>query len=358
MSKKLLIIAGIAVISAFAFFAIRPAYMSSDPRPVIRIGFSMPMSGDSAHFGKAARHGVRLFFEDFDADAAHYRYEIIFEDNRFQSGVAASVAHKMIAANRVNAIVSLASHIGGPTNPIAERAGVIHISASIDPDVARGEYNFIIISSARGQAQAVIRHLQNLGVGTITLVHEIVSGQQVFINALKSEIKGTGIEIKSVYPVNKGERDFRPILQRIANDTPDMILPQFSEPEIAIFLRQYHQSGITIPLFSADSFSFLGDKTLAEGLYYVATASGNDDFTERYERLVGSTATNFAEYMHAILQILTTAFEANPDAADNTAAARAILEKTDGLETVIGVVTICPGGIIDAPTVLRKIENG
>jgi len=359
MNKKVLIIIGIVVIAvAVALSAFRPAYKSADPRPVITIGISMPMTGDSARFGKAARHGVKLFFEDFDADTAHHKYKIVFEDNRSQSSTAATGARKMIAADRVRAIISLMSHIGGAINPVAERSRVVHISASLDPAVARGDYNFIIVSSAREQAQKAIQHLQAQNVKTIVIAHEISSAQQIFIDALKSEIKKTGIEIKNTYPINRDERDFRPILQRIARDAPNMILAQFREPEIAIFLRQYHQSGITIPLFSVESFSFLGDKTLAEGFYYVANAPGSAEFERRYEQLAGSSATDYAEYVHASLQILTAAFEANPNTDDNAIIARTILEQTDGMETAIGVVTVCPGGIIDAPAVLRKIENG
>jgi branched-chain amino acid transport system substrate-binding protein len=360
MSKKVWVIFSVIVMTVLVavFFVLRPAYKSDDPRPVITIGISMPMSGDSAMFGKAARHGVKLFFEDFDADAAHYRYKVVFEDNRSQSAAAASGAQKMIAADRVRAIISLMSHIGGAINPVAERSRVIHISASLDPAVARGDYNFIIVSSARGQAQKAVQHLQAQGVKTIVIAHEISSAQQIFIDALKSEIKETGIEIKNMHPINRGERDFRPILQRIANDAPDMIFAQFREPEIAIFLRQYHQLGMTIPLFSGESFSFLGDKTLATGFYYVATAPASADFMRRYEQLTGNTATDYAEHVHASLQILTTAFEANPDTDDNAIIARTILEKTGGLKTAIGIVTIYPTGIIDAPAVLRRIENG
>ncbi|MCL1786237.1 MAG: ABC transporter substrate-binding protein [Alphaproteobacteria bacterium] len=357
MNKKLWIIIGVVLVAAM-FLWLRQSRESADPRPVVTIGFSMPLSGDSAKFGRAARHAVELFMQDFDATAAHYRYKVIFEDNRFQSTVAATGAHKMIAAGRANAIVSLAAHIGGAINPIAERAGVIHISASIDPGVARGDYNFTIISSARRHAQRSVQHLRDQGVKTIDIVHEISSGQLVSLDALKDEMGSTEIKIRNMYPVTRGERNFRPILQRIASTSPDMILVQFFEPEIAIFLRQYHQSGMTIPLFSDESFSFLEDKTLAEGLYYVANAPASDDFAGRYEQLAGSAATDYAEYMHAIMQILTMAFESNPDRVDNADAARTILEKTDGLQTTIGRVTIHSDGVIDAPAALRKIENG
>ncbi|MCL2757910.1 MAG: ABC transporter substrate-binding protein [Alphaproteobacteria bacterium] len=358
MSKKLLIIVGAVVIAAFAFFAMRPAYMSSDPRPVIRIGFSMPLSGEAAKFGRSAQHAVRLFFDDFDADAAHFRYEVFFEDNRFQSATAATSARKMIAANRVNAIVSFASHIGGAINPIAERAGVIHISTATDPNVAQGDYNFTIVTSAEDKAREVIRHLQNTGARTIDYVHEITSVQQIFLDVLRGELEGTGITVRNVHPVNRGERDFRPILHRVNNDAPDVIFAQFFMPEIAIFLRQYHQLNMTIPVISVESFSFLEDKSLAEGFYYGDGAPWSDDFIERFERLTGTRVTNYAEYYYAILQILTKAFEANPDTADNAAAARTILEKTGGMETAIGTITTAPSGVINSPGTLRKIENG
>jgi ABC-type branched-subunit amino acid transport system substrate-binding protein len=341
-----------------AVFALRPAHKPADPRPVVRIGFSMPLSGDAAKFGRSAQHAARLFFENFDADAAHYRYEIVFEDNRFQSVTAATSARKMIAANRVNAIVSFASHIGGAINPIAERAGVIHISASTDPAVAQGDYNFTIVTSAEDKAQQVIRHMQNQGMRTIDYVHEVTSVQQIFLGVLQSELEGTGIKVRNIYPVNRGERDFRPILHRIASDAPDVIFAQFFMPEIAIFLRQYHQLGMTVPVVSVESFSFLEDKSLATGFYYGDGAPGSDDFIRRHEKLVGTAVTNYAEYFYAILQILTKAFEANPDAVDNTAGARTIMTQTSGMETTIGIITTYPGGVINSPGSLRKIENG
>jgi len=359
VNRKILIIIGIAVVAVVAaLFVLRPAYKSVDPRSVVRIGFSMPLSGDAAKFGRAAQNAARLFFDSFEADAAHYRYEVFFEDNRFQSAAAVTGARKMIAANRVNAIVSFASHIGGAINPIAERAGVIHISTATDPLVAAGDYNFTIVSSAQDKAQQVIRHLQATGAKTIDFVHELTSVQQVFLDVLRAELEGTGIEIRNVHSVNRGERDFRPILRRIANDRPDVIFAQFFMPEIAIFLRQYHQMEMTIPVTSVESFSFLEDKSLADGFYYGDGAPGTDDFMQRHEKLTGEAATNYAEYFYAILQILTKAFEANPDAVCNTVAARTILEKTSGMETSIGTLTTGSDGIINSPGTLRKIENG
>ena len=354
VNKKNLIIVGvIAIIAAAAFFAFRPASPACD-KPVVRIGFSMPLSGAAAKFGRAAQRGVRLFFENFDAGTAHFRYEVVFEDNRFQSAAAVTSARKMIAANRVNAIASFASHIGGAINPVAERSGVIHISLSTDPAVAAGDYNFTLVSSARDKAQIMVRHLQAQGAKTIDYVFELTSVQQVFLDTLKSEIAGTGIEIGNLYSVHRGERDFRPILRRIATDPPDAIFAQFFMPEIAIFLRQYHQMEMTIPVVSVESFSFLEDKSLADGFYYGDGAQGTDDFIKRH----GSAVTNYAEYSYAIMQILTKAFESNPDAVCSTAAARAILKKTSGMDTAIGPITTNPNGTIDAPGTLRKIENG
>lgn len=60
----------------------------------------------------------------------------------------------------------------------------------------------------------------------------------------------------------------------------------------------------TRPIVGMQSFTFLKDKSLAEGLWYVDVAMADKDFLRRYKNLTGDDVTNFAENFYTLLLVI------------------------------------------------------
>lgn len=129
------------------------------------------------------------------------------------------------------------------------------------------------------------------------------------------------------------------------------------KPTIDVFMKQYHDAKIDIPVTGIETFTYLQNKALAEGMWYVDAASATDSFVEQYQQKTGKETTDYAEYMSFILQIITNGYE-GASTLDREEVAEYIQENSSGLKTAVGIVKAEPDGIINGQPILKKIING
>ena len=80
-------------------------------------------------------------------------------------------------------------------------------------------------------------------------------------------------------------------------------------PEIDIFMRQAKTHDVQAPITGLQSFTFLKDKSLADGGWYVDVSMANQDFINRYNKITNNAPTSFAENFYTLLLVAVTNFE-------------------------------------------------
>ncbi|MGI5846101.1 MAG: ABC transporter substrate-binding protein [Alphaproteobacteria bacterium] len=362
MKKKHWIIISVIIIGLIIWaLCSRQSTQTYTDKPVVKIGISAPFTGDVAFLGDAVKNAVKMFTNDFDSKNAYYKYAFIMEDNQYKTANTATTVNKMISGDKVNAVLSYMSSHGFVVNPIAEKTKTIHFSISTDPDVARGDYNFILSTSPDAEIKLILDYAQKkLNAKTMVIVMTNAAGPEVFIKSLNKELKNRpDLKLLNVYRVNPTEKDFKTIIQKISATNPDVLMNLLFMPEMMTFLKQFNQAGIKTQMIGAESFSFLEDKSAANNSVYADAAPATDSFAKRYKKTFQTDATNYAEYTYAMLQILTAAFEnyAKPE-INNSEVLPLIIKKASGIETSVGKIITYPNGIVDAPAILRIIKNG
>lgn len=327
-------------------------------KPTVKIGVIYPMSGDGAIYGQAAKDTVEMFFEEFNKRDRHFNYEVSFEDNQLKLPLTASLANKLTQVDKVDVLVSCLSNFGAVVSPIAEKAKTLHFSVATDPSVAKGYYNFMASSNVEGESQLLYDTLVKNNASRVDVVLVNATGPISMIDYFKSiAAKEKGLEVSNVYFVNGDEKDFRTLIAKIKEGNPDYLVVVLAMPAVDIFLKQYHEAGVKIPFTGIETFTYLQDKSLAEGMWYVDAASATDDFAKKYEAKTGRTSTDYAEYMDMILQMVTLGYE-GANSTDKVKVGEYIQEHSSGLDTAVGKVSTKADGIIDGEPLLKKVENG
>lgn len=348
-----------AILMAFAWWHFHPqAEVADNAKPEVKIGIIYPMSGDGAVYGEAAKAEAEMFFRDFNNANPCCSYKVIFEDNQLKPSRNAAIAQKLINLDKVDVLVTCLSNFGAVVSPIAEQNKVLHFSVATDPVVAEGKYNFMASSNVEGEVQKLYDTLNQNQIRTLDVVIVNASGPQSMLDHLeKLAQKEDGVKIGQIYHVNENEKDFRLLLGKIKQNNPDYILVLLAMPTIDVFMRQYAESKIAIPVTGIETFTYLHDKTLAEGMWYVDAAAPTQEFLEKYQAQTGSRTTNYAEYLDLILQAVTAGYE-GAQTTDREKVADYILNNFNNAETAIGPVQVSPDGIIDGEPVLKMIVNG
>ncbi len=352
-----LILSALLVGAAWWHFRPRPE-VADNAKPEVKIGIIYPMSGDGAVYGEAAKAEAEMFFRDFNNASSCCSYKVIFEDNQLKPSRNAAIAQKLINLDKVDVLVTFLSDFGAVVSPLAEQNKVLHFSIATDPAVASGKYNFMASSNVEGEVQKLYDTLNQNLVRNIDVVIVNASGPQSVLDHLeKLAQKEDGVKIGRVHHVNENEKDFRLLLGKIKQNNPDYILVLLTMPAIDAFMRQYAESKIAIPVTGIETFTYLHDKTLAEGMWYVDSAAPTPEFLEKYQAQTGSRTTNDAGYLDLILQAVTTGYE-GAQTTNRDKVADYILNNFNNAETAIGPVQVNPDGIIDGEPVLKIIVNG
>ena len=133
-------------LAALALLLTASVAAAGEPAP-IKVGLFASLTGKEAAFGQATRKGVELAVEELNAAGGVLgrRFELVIEDNQSKAGESATIAKKLIARDKVVALIGeVASSRSLEAAPIAQQSRVPMISpSSTNPKVTEiGNYVF------------------------------------------------------------------------------------------------------------------------------------------------------------------------------------------------------------------------
>lgn len=247
----------------------------------IRIGEFESLTGREAGMGQASRKGFALAVEVLNARGGVLGrpLELVVEDVHSKAGEAATAAKKLIARDKVVALLSG----GTSTNsmeaaPICQAAQIpLLASASTHPQLtAMGTFVFraCFIDSFQG---AVIARLAHARLG-LTRVAVLAAKSSAYSAGLAREFTrdftAAGGKTSGQWHYTEGEKDFRAQLTTIRAQRPEAIFVPGYSTEAALICQQARELGLTIPLLGGDGWESpellaIGAKA-TEGTYYVS----------------------------------------------------------------------------------------
>ncbi len=160
-----------------AFFLVLALLSGCGPREPLRIGFIGGLSGHVADLGEAGRNGAQIAIEEVNraGGVKGRRVELIVRDDAQRPEKAIAAANDLIAA-RVEAIIGpLTSAMAEVVLPLAQRAGVVLISPTVNAHNFFGvdDVLFLISSSTRGEAASSAEYLvTQSAVRRVAAVHD------------------------------------------------------------------------------------------------------------------------------------------------------------------------------------------
>ena len=227
----------------------------------IKLGMFASLTGREASFGQTNHRGAVFAVEEITAAGGVLgrRLELIAEDTRSLQGEAATATKKLVARDRVVAVVSgTGSSAALEAAPICQTAGVPLMAATAtNPRVTEaGDYIFraCFIDPFQGTALAKFAGgtLQAKRVAILVSANNAYSvGLAKYFRQRFTADGGVGVaEVK----YNEGDKDFRAQLTAIKAAHPDAIFGSGNYTEGALICVQARQLGLTVPLFGGDTW--------------------------------------------------------------------------------------------------------
>lgn len=329
-----------------------------EPTQTIRIGVTLPLSGGLAFLGEAAKNAVELAI--FDLDQTKYKYEVIFEDDKFDPSTGSITANKLINIDKVDAIMSFGSPVGNVVSPIAEKAGVVHFGIASDPNIPIGYYNFNHWTPPYEESELMVEELVKRGIKTAILLEQNQPGVLAVTSVLKPGLESAGVKLVATEKFNTGTRDFRSIISKIKNVQADIILLEVTSPELEVLAKQLAEAGIKIPLTSIESFEFSDQPELFEGFWYVNGADQTPAFIKKYSDKYGSNPKLASGNAYDVVDMIVYAIEKSGNGEEKPSNDLVVKEllKIKNFNGAMGKLSIDKDGLVITKAVTRMIKDG
>ncbi len=245
----------------------------------VRLGFFMSVTGRDASFGEASLRGARIALDEINAAGGVLSrpLELVVEDNRSQAGESATAARKLIARDRVVALIGECSSTRTlEAAPVAQAAGVPLITpASTSPKVTEAGdaiFRVCFVDPFQGEVLAAFAR-KRLGLRRAALLIENGSPYSVGLAEFFARtFAALGGEIVATQRYAGADTDFRAQLTAIRAAKPDAIFLPGYYVAAGLVAQQAKQLGLAATLLGGDGFEApqlleIGGTAL-EGAYY------------------------------------------------------------------------------------------
>lgn len=333
----------------------------ADTRPVVKIGVSLPLTGNMAFMGNVAKEAVLMDFEKWQNQKTKYRYELVIEDDEFEPKKIATAGNKLINLDHVNAVISFLDQPAYYYFNQANQKHFIHMTCSWGDDLSDETYNFNNITSHAEVARKLVGYMKKMGVKRIGYVSQNNKGPIHLMNNMKRELQAAGIDLVWEETFNIGNKDYRMFLAKVKDKPVDVIMSVLLVQDLYAFTKQKNEMGITTPLTTVDYFEDHENKDIFNGYFYAVASKGNDNFKKAIKERTGSDDKACVANTYDNVDMLIWAYE-NADSEHGKIPTAESVSKTlhqiKGREGTVGKINVMENGHIESVAHLRKIENG
>jgi branched-chain amino acid transport system substrate-binding protein len=337
----------------------------------IKIGAILPLTGDGAKYGGAAKKGIELALGELNNKGGikGIKIKIIYEDSQGVPKDGVSALQKLITTSKVPAIIGdLFSSVTLAIAPIAEENKIVVLSpTSSAPKITyAGDYIFRNCASDIFEGSVMGEYaFDKLGfkkVGILYINNDYGLGiKEVFENIFRS--KGGVITAEDTF--EQSSTDFRTQLSKIKSSEPEAIY-MIGYKEQSLILKQAKEIGINSQFLSTVMFEdpeiikIAG--SAAEGVIYSARAYDSEskegvtyDFVKKYRQTYNEIPDIFAALSYDAMSILALAMERGGLKSDEIKTTLYSIKHYPG---VVGETSFNENGDVVQPVSIKTVRNG
>jgi len=289
----------------------------------IKIGASLPLTGEVASYGQRAKRGIEIAVEEINATGGirGKKIKVIFEDDRDDPKTGVSIMTKFATVNRVPvAIGSAGSTVSLAMVPVANQKRVVllsPISSSAKLTTEGGPYFFRVCPADDAQAKILVEWVLEEGYTKVALIYTNNSWGKPLAETFKRYFELHGGKVVINEGVEEKTTDLRAILSKVKASNIKVVVSPTYPTEGANLVRQAKEMGLKLVFFGGDNWdapeflSAAGDA--AEGVFFVDPSEPSGPifarFADKYRKKYGEEPDVNAAFGYDALYAIAKAME-------------------------------------------------
>lgn len=255
-----------------------------------RIGAILPLTGGIAVFGDNVNKALNLAYSQLPKEIQD-KVEIIIEDDSFNSARALSAYQKLVATQKIDALIVVGSPSGNVLAPLVEQKKIpmIDVGASDQNIVKDRKYTFIHWVSPAEEGKAFVAEIKRRGYQRIAIIRTEHPGLNAVYDGITEYLKVNGLENIVVLEeeVPDGETNFATFVAKVRAKKVDGIVPLLFSGMLSSFARKVREQKIDVDMFSIEIFEdseVVKDAAGAlDNQWYATGDDGNQELIDAYQ---------------------------------------------------------------------------
>jgi branched-chain amino acid transport system substrate-binding protein len=349
-----------------------------DARP-IRIGASLPLTGEFSQPGTAAQQGYEVWQAMVKDQGGLLGREVELEilDDASDQNTVVSDYNRLITQERVDLLLgTFSSLLNLPASAVAERNRMVYVEpAGGAPEIFQRGFEYLFFAqpaTAPHQADIFIDYIESLPESQRPKTAAFPTQDDPFtkpvIDTIRKELEALGVQTvySTVYPPDT--TNFDSIANSITSENPDLVAQGAVFEDGIGLIRSMRKAGFNPKILFQTSAPSNGTQYAeaigepnTEGVFYSVSWSDeadyplNDEFVSNYEEMFGGIPPEDAADAFAAAQVLQAAVEAVGE-IDQEKIKDWLHE--NAVETILGELSWNEAGEPEAEFLLAQWQSG
>lgn len=339
----------------------------------IKIGFSGPLTGDQALFGKTYLNGAQLAINEVNAAGGLLgkKVELSPLDDQADPKQGPVVAQRHADDKSIVAVIGhFNSGTTIPAAPVYNQARLAHVTEATNPKLTTLGFDTVFRPIANDNMQGgrpAEYAINTLKLKKAAIVHDKQAFGQGVSEVFEKKFKELGGTVTSVNGITATDTDFSAVVTKIKNENPDVI--QYGGTHVAggLLLKQLRAQGMKQPFMAPDGcytpeFIQVAGKENAEGAlvtFQIPPYDANPatkKFAEDYKKTFNEEPGPYSGSGYEQAKVLVAAIK-----AANSAEREAIVKsmRTVKIDGLYGPIEFDSTGEVKTPAMfLFQVKDG
>ena len=345
----------------------------------IRIGASLPLTGDFAQPGNAANQGYEIWQDMINEDGGLLGrdVELVIVDDASDQNTVVNDYNRLISQEQVDLLLgTFSSLLNLPASAVAERNRMVYVEpAGGAPEIFERGFQYLFYAqpaTAPHQADIFVDYIESLPENERPQTAAYPTQDDPFtkpvIDTIQSELEGLGIETvyTSVYPPETS--NFDTIANTISQEDADLVAQGAVFEDGVGLIRSMQKADYnpsilfqtSAPSNSTQYSEAIGEAN-TEGVFYTVSWSAeadyplNQEFVAAYDEKFGGEPPEDAADAFAAAQVLQAAVE---EVGEIDQDAIADYLRGNPVETILGELTWDETGAPQSAFILAQWQSG
>src|SRR5215218_5336412 len=353
-----------------------------DAKP-LKIGASLPLTGDFSEPGKAAQQGYKVWeaMTNEGGGLLKRKVQLVIRDDASDQNTVVSDYTSLISRDKVDLLAgTFSSLLNIPASTVAERNKMLYVEpAGGAPEIFERGYKHLFFAqqaTANKQGDVWADWVLGLPEGERPKTAAYPTLDDPFaipvLEGIREKFEAAGIETvqKSTYPADTS--NFDSIANAVKGKNPDVVVHGATFADGVGFVRAMKKVGFKPKMFFETSAPSFGDqyikgvgKEATEGVFYAvshtpeAETPGNKEFVAKYKEMFGGTEVpEDAADAFATAQVMQAAVKAVGSVERNQQTKLADWLRDNNVDTILGPLSRDEAGRPEGEFLIGQWQDG